>query len=1193
MKTIQDEARNLTIEEITKLEADTIGLSFFSKDSESLGLPFRDDESVTKYQNLLSGNDRTVNRELFVHFERRQRDFMEYVVKKIIPSGQSLFFAKQIDSGIKEFIDKNDSRNYQIVEFGSNKQYIPDNKAESTDWINYFANVDYAELPESLSEDNFIKGVYEIFSYQVLPLRLQCHNQDEGTQELAEIAKRVQHLIRYRMIDFTYLLQLNELIQNPIDLKLLKKDFKHEVFDSFDDFKEAVHYLFDFYSHLCECIGEYEKTRVEKSKKEKWFEIFRKCAYKERPSYDSGERKNEQFWDSLEDLRLSEFFQTLKKEFANVNDDNFFNEYLRNGAKGLIQEAHRYGSKDFNSFIVPFINGIIEIVNSLSGCTQNLKRISTIDEIDTVLEAIGYQKDFYDEDDAIFDAWKKSIDSLVSENTEEKPHLWIEKEELSESEKTVYKAVRSISAELLSNSKNYSEKLNTKQWFAFLRSLVEDKTFTMKEEQKTKNFVRFQNEMLGKSASAFNDFVSQLSGVFEYQGFLTSINMCLENLEDAKKLSDDEKEDRGHYNYSYYKTSFDFIENALLKIKEKAKDFKKEENDYSPSWKHRTWCNFLDTLRDESYSVEKIPNQIDNWYWDKETEDQKQKYDGITTFRPLNIYDFKTILEACVRGVPDTVSTIIYDLFHVNDNYTYRTSNMILDKYKYSGLMEQNPFAHSTVSIFYKFLYEFFMYLRSNISEFLPRGLSQKKTLEYSLMFYVAKYILNTNYDNYSEDKKLRTEEVRKFTFAKHFVKRYFEKKGGVYKPSMRCANSALKKAVKEAGCSIGNSLSELASMIDTKRKSEDLKNMPSASAYVFSRIISEDSLFPKAISSSVVKKYRTDYFNYYLLCNFIKALTPYFEDRAEKIISEIADGILGYTFYSDKDYKTNSIKNGFDYLLRQKLKGNSYSDVPFYEEYFWYSEQKDDRILRKLRRVNYRLVTDCYYRMNDFASGYYRQEEKHKYVDVELEAKYAEYFRDELDEGIGDFYYNYFLAKLEYYKFKQDSKTNSLKNVIDYYDKAFKYIYCAGTFADYFVTDVAKIYEPIRESQRIYNNYKDSLKRLENEYRKYPKLITNCEERKKYIEDEYSRNIKWARDRFGFEISSSNIREISTTPLKHIWQWAEAAGLVNRSYEHIDGRRVIGGSMWGNDYYYNRNDNTPRVRENFEKLIEDLEKED
>ena len=46
--------------------------------------------------------------------------------------------------------------------------------------------------------------------------------------------------------------------------------------------------------------------------------------------------------------------------------------------------------------------------------------------------------------------------------------------------------------------------------------------------------------MLGKSASAFNDFVSQLSGVFEYQGFLTSINMCLENLEDAKKLSDDE-----------------------------------------------------------------------------------------------------------------------------------------------------------------------------------------------------------------------------------------------------------------------------------------------------------------------------------------------------------------------------------------------------------------------------------------------------------------------------------------------------------------------------------------------------------------------------------------------------------------------------------------------------------------------------
>ena len=56
MKTIQDENRNLTIEEITKIEADTIGLRFFAKDSD---IPFRDDESVTKYQNLLSGNDRT------------------------------------------------------------------------------------------------------------------------------------------------------------------------------------------------------------------------------------------------------------------------------------------------------------------------------------------------------------------------------------------------------------------------------------------------------------------------------------------------------------------------------------------------------------------------------------------------------------------------------------------------------------------------------------------------------------------------------------------------------------------------------------------------------------------------------------------------------------------------------------------------------------------------------------------------------------------------------------------------------------------------------------------------------------------------------------------------------------------------------------------------------------------------------
>ena len=91
MKPIQEEARNLTIEEITRLEADTIGFTFFTKDSP---IPFSDDEAPTKYQNLLSGNDRTRNRENFVYFERRNRNIIETLIKYIIPSGQSLFMAQ-------------------------------------------------------------------------------------------------------------------------------------------------------------------------------------------------------------------------------------------------------------------------------------------------------------------------------------------------------------------------------------------------------------------------------------------------------------------------------------------------------------------------------------------------------------------------------------------------------------------------------------------------------------------------------------------------------------------------------------------------------------------------------------------------------------------------------------------------------------------------------------------------------------------------------------------------------------------------------------------------------------------------------------------------------------------------------------------------------------------------------------------
>ena len=1175
MKTIHEELRNLTIEEITKLEADTIGLSFFSKESE-LDVPFRKDESITRYQNLLSGNDRTVNREVFVHFERRQRDILEYIVKKIIPSGQSLFMAKQIDKGIKEFFDKNDGRNFQIVSYGSNKQYIPDSKAQSTDWINYFSQVDYAELPESLCEDTFIKSVYQIFSYQILPLRLQYHKENEGSEELLKIVKEVQCSIRYRLIDFSYPSQINELIDHPSDLKLLKKDFKHDIFTSFDDFCMVINYLFDFYSHLCDRIGEYEKTRAEKSREEKWYSVFRECAYIERPTYndyDYGERKNESFWNSLEVLRLSDSFEIFKKEFGNTKEDEFFKGFVQGGARGLIQTPHSSKTSDFNSFIVLFINSIIEIVNSFSGSAHKLERISNIDDIDSVLKAI-------------------------TPNQDEFFHIG----EMSESEKSTYQAICSITSELLKESKKYSEKLNTKQWFAFMRSLIDDKAFCMKEEQKSKNFVCFQNEVLRKSysSSAFNDFVAQLTGVFEYQGFLTSIDMCLENLERLKISDKDSEENWNGFEYSYYKTSFDFIENALKKIREKAKTFKKDEKekDMSPSWKHRRWCELLGSLIDKAFNLEGLPNQIDDWYFDSESKESKLKYDGKTSFKPLNIQDFKTILQKCVYNVPDTIATIIFDIFGLNDDYSFRNSNAILDKYKYSGLMEQNPFAHSTVSIFYKFLYDFFMYLRSNISDFLPRGLSQKKILEYSLMNYIAKFIINTKEFDYlnGKNEKDKDEEKRNFTLAKLFVKRYFEKKGGIYRPSMKCANIALKNKVKEAGLSIGVALSELAKRIDTKRKSEDLKNMPSSSTYVFNQIISDDSLFPKEIPSRVVKKYRMDYFNYYLLCNFIKTVEPYLdehidEDRTGKIFSEIIEGILNYTFYKPEEYKRKPIKSGFDYLLRQNLKNCNSYHVPFFEEYFWYSEQKDDRLLKKLRGVNYAIVQDCYFRMRNFSFDYYTSNKDRKFVDIELELKYAEYIRDQLGERIGDFYYNYYLAKLEYYKFMHDQKNNSLNTVVEYYEKAFKFIYSAGDFADEFVSDVVKLYSPIRESLRIFNRRKEDRKRNE-EWLNYsePRAKEYYENQKIQIEQEYEQSLERAKKIFHFDISSSSIREISIITFKRIWQWSEAAGVVGRSYEQLNCNNRLVGRIW-NSYYYP--DNSVSVRENFEKLIEELEKGD
>ncbi|MCR4742461.1 MAG: hypothetical protein K5866_06300 [Treponema sp.] len=1174
MKTIHEEFRNLTIEEITKLEADTIGLSFFSKESP---VAFREDESVTKYQNLLSGNDRTVNRELFVHFEGRQRDILEYIVKKIIPSGQSLFMASQTDKGIKDFIEKNDKRNLQVINYGSKQNEVPDYKTKSTDWINYFSYVDYGELPESLSEDVFINSVYQIFSYQILPLRLKYHKENEDKKELSEICDKVKNLIRIRLIDFSYPAKINELIQFPSDLNQLKKDFKkefkEEIFQTYQDLADTIYYLFDFYSHLCQRINDYEISKKEKIKENKWSEIFRKSCYHQK--WSNGEEKsekNEAFWEALEVLRSPKIFTKIKENFKDSDADSLsiLSDYELNGTRGLLQKIQWQNGAKNNSFFIAFVNGLIGLTNSIKSNGEKIEQISDLEKMEDALKNLWERNGYNNANFSSFNDEEKALSNALSE----------------------------ISSTLKSFAEKYKEALNTRMWFDFMKSLVNDSAFIMKEEAKTKSFIAFENETLKDdfSNSAFNDFVAQITGVFENKGFLTCIDLCLENLEIAKKSAVEEKITEDCDKYSYYKTSFDFIEKAFIEIRKKVLDFKikREDEAFSLSWKHSCWSRFLDCLREPSLNLEKIPSRIDDWYFDEESGKSKRKFDGKNTFKPINLWDFTQVLNKCLTGLPKTVVTIIYDIFHLNDNYTFNNSNSLLDKYEYSGLMEKNPFAHSIVSAFYKFLYDFFMYLRSNITNLIPRGLSQKQILEYSLNLYIAKKIINPDEFDYSLQKSIVDQEIkRNFTLVKHFVKRYFEKKGSLYKPSMKCANIDLKREIEALGLDGKDSFSKLAYFIDTKHKSKDIKSNPSASAYVFNCIISDDSYFPREVSNKTIKKYRSDYFNYYLLCNFYKAVSPYFEDDTEKIISKIVEGILAYTFYSPKEYKVNPVNNAFDYLLRQDLKNSHSYDLCFWEEYFWYSEEKDDRLLKKLRHYNSNLVKEAFWRMREKFPEYYRQEKK--YIDVDLEEKFAEFIRDELADNTGDFYYYYYRAKVEYYKYIQGQESNGLNAVVSYFEKAFKNIYFAGNFASLFISDLFELYSPIQEAKKIYEWKKTSLKQLED-CKKYSSSAPEeyYESRKKEIEEEFERQKKWVKDRYGLDISKSSTKEISLKPLKEIWQWAEAAGIVGKSFSHIkekmDGN-IRGGVFWSQDFY--KNDNSQKVKNNYELLIQELEKEE
>ena len=341
--------------------------------------------------------------------------------------------------------------------------------------------------------------------------------------------------------------------------------------------------------------------------------------------------------------------------------------------------------------------------------------------------------------------------------------------------------------------------------------------------------------------------------------------------------------------------------------------------------------------------------------------------------------------------------------------------------------------------------------------------------------------------------------------------------------------------------------------------------------------------LFPRA-----VKKWREDYLNYYLLCNFIKAVSPYFAERTESIFSEIVEGILRYTFYHPDEYKKRSIESGFDYLLHQSFEKNNfdrydtcvcYRYQPFvrYPVYFWYSEQKDDRLYKSIQRFSYNCAVSV-----DFS-------------DRELALKQIEIIRDAFGRGTGDFYYNYYHGLLEYRSFKASDKKAFLKNVVDYYEKAFRFIYSAGRDVDNFVTAVFDLYKPIRESQRLYEERKEDLKRADELYKNYPARQKYSAEEKARAEQKYKREIEWRNKQYGFDLSLSTVRDTPILPLKRIWQWAEASGLVDRSYENISGRvrsNVYGEPMW-NEARYRLGDSDSKVVNNIEKLIADLESEE
>ena len=135
-------------------------------------------------------------------------------------------------------------------------------------------------------------------------------------------------------------------------------------------------------------------------------------------------------------------------------------------------------------------------------------------------------------------------------------------------------------------------------------------------------------------------------------------------------------------------------------------------------------------------------------------------------------------------------------------------------------------------------------------------------------------------------------------------------------------------------------------------------------------------------------------------------------------------------------------------------------------------------------------------------------------------------------------------------------------------------------------------MYKPIRESQRLYEERKEALKRADELYKNYPALQKYSAEERERAEQIYKREIEWRNKQYGFDISLSTVRDTPILPLKRIWQWAEAAGLVDQCYENISGSvrsNYYGMPMW-NHSEYRVMDSASKVMKNLEKLIAELD---